>query len=114
LQFELHSYPGVWAQVQGGPAGLRGACAAMLDRLRLGAANIRVEKVRSSILELKVSWGRQEFRFLFFYAPGRKIYLVNFFQKKTRKTPPSEIDLAIVRMREIELGNATPASVALN
>ena len=92
---------------------LRARCKAHLDRLRdiqPGAPHgLRLEKVHAHLTELKVSWNKQEFRFLFF-SQGQNIYLVNFFQKKTRKTPPAEITLALARMREIQLGTANIVS----
>ena len=110
-------YPSVWEEVQSLETELRARCKGHLDRLqriRPGeASGLRLEKVHKQITELKVSWNKQEFRFLFFTHDGQCCVL-SFFQKKTRKTPPSEVDKAIVRMREIELGTATAASGTLN
>jgi phage-related protein len=77
------------------------------------AHGLRLEKVQAHITELKVSWNRQEFRFLFFNQQ-QSIFIVNFFQKKTQKTPGSEIALAVARMREIQLGTAKPASGSIH
>lgn len=101
---DLNFHPIVWNQIEGVDRKLRAACKVHLIRLRdrkFGA--IRVEKLTDSgIWELNVSWNKQEFRFLFFY--GRQaVNFANFFQKKTRKTPSSEIDLAVARMREMQL-----------
>lgn len=67
--------------------------------------SIEVVDKENGILELKIKWDKQEFRFLF-YRAGGDIFIVNFFQKKTRKTPPSEINLAIQRKRDIGLDQA--------
>ena len=68
--------------------------------------SIRVEKVTDTIWELKVTWNKQEFRFLFFYGAGGAINFVNFFQKKARKTPLNEVSLANTRMKELQLDQA--------
>lgn len=71
------------------------------------ASGLDIETVDRAhgIIELKVKWNKQEFRLLF-YRKGPDIFVVNYFQKKTRKTPQNEIELAIARKREIEFGYA--------
>ncbi len=86
---------------------LRSTCKVHLLRLRDRQFHaIRSEKVADGLFELKISWNRQEFRFLFFYGADQAINFVNFFQKKTRKTPKGAIDLGIARMREMQLDQA--------
>jgi phage-related protein len=105
---ELNFYPQVWGDLQAAEPKLRATCKVHLLRLRdRQFGGIRVEKIANSGLwELKVSWNKQEFRFLFFYGANRAINFVNFFQKKTRKTPTEEIALAIARMKEMQLDQA--------
>ena len=67
---------------------------------------IRLFKVTDTIWELKVTWNKQEFGFLFFYGAGGAINFVNFFQKKARKTPLNEVSLANTRMKELQLDQA--------
>jgi phage-related protein len=99
----------VWEELEASPSGLRGSCKAALRRLaeaQPGApTGLRLEKLQSAITELKVSWNRQEFRLLFFREQS-VVYVVNFFQKKTRKCPPSEIARAVGRMTEIQVDQA--------
>jgi phage-related protein len=97
--------------VEAADINLRAKCKAIVDRLKRGDANIRVEKCRGAIRELKVSWKRQEFRFLFFQGGTGAIYLLVFFQKKTQKIPPAMIDLAERRMREIQLEQSDSRTV---
>lgn len=93
------------------PKELRGRCKAHLVRLAAAqhgvASGLRIESVdkQNGILELKVSWDKQEFRFLF-YRDEDTIFVVNFFQKKQAKTPPKEIHIAVLRRKEIELDRA--------
>jgi phage-related protein len=107
-----------WEDLSKVEGGLRGACKANLARLaemRPGVASgLRLEKVHVEITELKVSWNKQEFRLLFFHLPVRLVCVVSLFQKKTRKTPDSEIKLALKRKKEIELERTIPVSVAVH
>jgi phage-related protein len=104
---ELRFYPQVWRDLEDAEVKLRAACKVHLLRLRDRQLNaIRSEKVASGLFELKVSWNKQEFRFLFFYGADQAINLVNFFQKTTRKTPKGEIDLGIAHMKEMQLDQA--------
>jgi phage-related protein len=107
-----------WEDLSNAEPALRGACKANLARLatsRPGVpSGLRTEKVDPQIIELKVSWNKQEFRLLFFYGIQRLPIVVHFFQKKTRKTPKREIELAIRRMKEIQLEQTTTVSVSLH
>src|SRR5579863_4276937 len=87
ILFQLHAYRGLWDSIQDLDPRLRAVCAVHLDRLRNGHANIRTEKIREGVMELKISWNKQEFRFLYCHSPGRIIDILVFFQKKTRKLP---------------------------
>lgn len=104
-------YNTVWVDLTAAPKELRGRCKAHLARLAAAqhgvASGLRIETVdrENGILELKVSWDKQEFRFLF-YRNGDIIYVVNFFVKKQPKTPLKEIQTAILRRKEIELDRA--------
>jgi phage-related protein len=101
----LAFYRTVWEELSAADSGLRAACKGHLDRLaraRPGeASGLRLEKVHSKVTELKISWNKQEFRLLFFHGPNHTVFVVHFFQKKTRKTPTSEINLAIKRREEV-------------
>jgi phage-related protein len=44
--------------------------------------------------ELRMVFGGDAFRVIYFTWTGRRFVLVHAFQKKTQKTPPGEIDLA--------------------
>jgi phage-related protein len=104
-------YRVVWEELSAAQTGLRAACKTNLDRLagsRPGVASgLRLEKVQGKITELKVSWNKQEFRLLLFYGPNSTAFVVNFFKKKTKKIPQAQIDLAVQRMKEIQLDQTT-------
>jgi phage-related protein len=108
----------VWQELHTVESGLRGACKANLDRLAATQwgvpSGLRLEKVHAKITELKVSWNKQDFRLLFFHGANKVIFIVVFFQKKTRKTPKHQINLAVSRMQEILLEQATTVSHSLH
>lgn len=52
------------------------------------------------IWEVRIRFGNNIFRLLGFFASGTSLVLTNGFVKKTRKTPPQEIALAIRRKNE--------------
>ncbi len=48
----------------------------------------------TGLFEIRVEVGSDIFRVFSFFDKGQLVILVNGFQKKTQKTPKSEIDLA--------------------
>ena len=50
--------------------------------------------LEDGIFELRCKLGSNITRTLYFFYVGKKIIVTNGFEKKTQKTPPSEIDLA--------------------
>jgi phage-related protein len=55
---------------------------------------------REGIWEVRVQFGNDIFRFLGFFDGGTLLILTNGFAKKTQKTPPQEIALAIHRKND--------------
>lgn len=54
-----------------------------------------VKHIREEVYELRVQQGGNIYRVFFIFDDGNIVVLFNGFQKKTQKTPPSEIDKAI-------------------
>ncbi len=52
------------------------------------------EHLQDGIFELRTDIGTNATRVLYFFMIGKEIILTNGFVKKTRKTPPDEIELA--------------------
>lgn len=52
------------------------------------------------LFEVRVQLGNNIFRIFCFFDGGKFVVLLSGFQKKTQKTPPSEIDKAIRLMTE--------------
>lgn len=53
-----------------------------------------------SLWEVRIQFGNDIFRLLGFFESGTLLILTNGFAKKTQKTPPQEIALAMRRMQE--------------
>ena len=54
-----------------------------------------VKYIRNELYELRTSYNGNIFRVFFIFDDGNVVVLFNGFQKKTQKTPESEIELAI-------------------
>ena len=54
-----------------------------------------VKLIRDGIYELRTTWAGNIYRVFFIFDEGRIVVLFNGFQKKTQKTPSSEIEKAI-------------------
>jgi len=52
------------------------------------------------IWEVRIQFGNDIFRLLGFFDGGALLILTNGFAKKTQKTPPKEIELAICRKHD--------------
>jgi len=52
------------------------------------------------IWEVRIQFGNDIFRLLGFFEDGTLLILTNGFAKKTQKTPPQEIALAVRRKEE--------------
>ena len=54
------------------------------------------------LYEIRVKFGRDIFRIFCFFDKGKLIVLTNGFQKKTKKTPKQEIEIALRIKEEYE------------
>ena len=54
-----------------------------------------IKYIRDGIYEFRVNYGNNEFRIFFIYDGETIVVLFNCFQKKTQKTPKSEIEKAV-------------------
>lgn len=51
--------------------------------------------LKGGIFELRTSFGSDTIRLLYFFSDGHLVVLTNGFAKKTQKTPPGEIEMAL-------------------
>ena len=54
-----------------------------------------VKYLREELYEIRAEYGGNIFRVFFIFDDGNIVILFNGFQKKTKKTPPSEIEKAL-------------------
>ena len=59
-----------------------------------------VKAITDGIYELRIEWEGDIYRVFFIFDEGNIVVLFNGFQKKTRKTPISEIEKAMKIKRE--------------
>lgn len=54
-----------------------------------------IKLIKDGVYELRVTWNSNIYRLFFIFDNGQIVVLFNGFQKKTQKTPKSEINKAI-------------------
>ncbi|MDR0894232.1 MAG: type II toxin-antitoxin system RelE/ParE family toxin [Prevotellaceae bacterium] len=54
-----------------------------------------IKLIRNGLYELRMKFGDNIYRIFFIFDEGTVVVLFNGFQKKTEKTPPSEIERAL-------------------
>ena len=54
-----------------------------------------IDYIRDGLYELRMEYNSNIYRVFFIFDEGQIVVLFNGFQKKTRKTPPSEINKAL-------------------
>lgn len=86
------------------PPKARGKALGLIDRLSREGPNLRrpqADHVRGKIWELRVSFGGNQYRILYAFAPRQRIVLLHAFAKKTQQIPAGEIELATKRWAEV-------------
>ena len=58
---------------------------------------------KKGLYEARIALGSNIWRVFCFFDQGQLVILLNGFQKKTQKTPKSEIDKAIILMQDLSL-----------
>ena len=59
------------------------------------------EHLSGPLWEIRLNGRAGIARAIYVIAPGRRVVIVRIFVKKTQKTPRRELDLALVRSREV-------------
>lgn len=101
--FELIFHPEAEQELLDLESTMQGKAFAALDRLELQGNQLRfphTDIIQDGLFELRA--GKKDITRTFFaFAKGKKIYILRIFVKKTPKTPPSEIKLALSRLEEL-------------
>lgn len=71
-----------------------------------------VKYIRNELYELRTSYNGNIFRVFFIFDDGNVVVLFNGFQKKTQKTPESEIELTI-KIKESYYADKRPSDQGL-
>ena len=58
-----------------------------------------IKSIRDGLYELRISYNGNIYRIFFIFDEGQIIVLFNCFQKKTQKTPETEIDSAELQQK---------------
>lgn len=75
----------------------------LVNRTQVRVRNVRareplVKRLEGKLWELREESSTNIYRLVYFFFTGRRIVFVHGFQKKTQKTPPGEIAIALERM----------------
>jgi phage-related protein len=92
------------ARPQDFPEDARRAAGRELDRVQLGNEPLDWKPmtiIGKGVREIRVKEKAGAFRVVYVANIGTKIYVLHAFQKKTEKTAQRDIDLAIIRFRQI-------------
>lgn len=101
--FELLFHPEAFAEIEALSPIMRAKALNALDKLETLGSELRFPHTRAmgnGLFELRAG-NKDISRTFFAFAMGKKIYILRTFVKKTQKTPPSEIELALKRLGEM-------------
>ena len=101
--FELLFHPEAFAEIEALSPIMRAKALNALDKLETLGSELRFPHTRAmgnGLFELRAG-NKDISRTCFAFAMGKKIYILRTFVKKTQKTPPSEIELALKRLGEM-------------
>ena len=101
--FELLFHPEAFAEIDALSPIMRAKALTALDKLETLGSELRFPHTRAmgnGLFELRAG-NKDISRTFFAFAIGKKIYILRTFVKKTQKTPPSEIELALKRLGEM-------------
>ncbi len=88
------------------PAEMRARFVRVADLIgAVGLSNVRephVKHIRGKIREVRLTGRAGIARALYVTARAQRVIVLRVFVKRTRKTPTSEIELALVRAKELE------------
>lgn len=101
----IHYGPVIETEMEAVPKSNRAAVLARLDMLAMYGLGLRMPHVRllsgyAPLREFRISVNRVEYRVIFFPAQRHDLVIVRFLKKQSTKTPQSDLQVAVARMRE--------------
>lgn len=101
--FELIFHPEAEQELLELDSAMQGKAFAALDKLETQGNQLRfphTDIIQDGLFELRA--GKKDITRIFFaFAKGKRIFILRTFVKKSPKTPPSEIKLALSRLEEM-------------
>lgn len=101
--FELIFHPEAQQEILDLDSSMQGKAFAALDKLEALGNQLRyphTDIIQDGLFELRA--GKKNITRTFFaFAKGKRIYILRTFVKKTPRTPPTEIQLALKRLEEL-------------
>ena len=101
--FELIFHPEAEQELLELDSAMEGKAFAALDKLETQGNQLRfphTDIIQDGLFELRA--GKKDITRTFFaFAKGKRIFILRTFVKKSPKTPPSEIKLALSRLEEM-------------
>ena len=73
----------------------------LLEQFNINLKAPYVKPLGDKLYELRIKDSKGIYRIIYFSYTNRQFIMLNGFVKKTPKTPPSEIELAKIRMKEV-------------
>ncbi|RLA76023.1 MAG: type II toxin-antitoxin system RelE/ParE family toxin [Epsilonproteobacteria bacterium] len=73
----------------------------LLEHFNINLKAPYVKSLGDKLYELRIKDSKGIYRIIYFSYTNRQFIMLNSFVKKTPKTPPSEIELAKTRMKEV-------------
>lgn len=74
----------------------------MLASMGIKTPMSHAKPLKGGIYELRVRYASDEIRVLYYFCHKEYIVLTNAFRKTTSKTPPREIEKALIRKKDFE------------
>ena len=111
MEWEIKYYSeAVQEEIQTFPAGIQARYILLTERMIIYGANLgmpHTKSMKDGLFELRMKSKEGIGRVLYCTLVNKKIIMLHSFIKKTEKTPPKEIKLAITRMKEVKLNANT-------
>lgn len=105
MSWAINFYDGVDDVIYDMPPKIQARMLRLLELMEEHGANLgspHTAPMGGGIFEIRAKAKEGIGRALFCYTKGEHIYILHAFVKKTQKTPKKELDLAIVRMKEVK------------
>jgi len=97
-------------EIQAFPVGIQARYIHLTERMKIYGANLgmpHTKPMKNGLFELRIKSKEGIARALYCTLVNKKIIMLHSFIKKTEKTPPKDIKLAISRMKEVKLNANT-------